>query len=1096
MFSILNNILGVARYERKMLLRTTKFRILGIFPLGIFVYYGIRLAIDTEFGMPPGKESYFLFLIYTLFQTLVIPFMAGSFRAADENAHIYEVVAGRPISTAELVAGKYLGTVSALFFFSLGILFLTLGLQAATISMTGNPLTVKPYILYLVLLNLPALVFMSSLTFFLGVLLRRPIAAALVATAYSLAVILYLGKQYPDLFDFISLATHMDYSDLMGIGNMTQVGLQRVFYILLGISFLGFAIDRYPRLAHSATARWFGWGCALTGFGLAAGLYFYVDAEARNRQAYRQSLLAQQEAIAHISVAEITHYDLALTLLGEELLTTSGTISLRNPHESPLDTLILSLNPGFKIQSLTHADGRAIAWERTESVISVVPTTPLQSEQKLDLTLAYAGDINTDGFDLKREKGKPRLRKDKGYSGSLTAWIRDKSIFLPPRSRWYPVTGVDYGYKNARPVSFSTANLHITFPKGLEVITQGQIGKTDTLGTQVTRQWVVENPVPVLSLNAGVYRVYRATIHDIECALYVHPSHLRPIKFFEGAKKEIVRALGQIVDLMEQESGMKYPYPSLSLVEVPFHIQWYYEGWEEKGGLTQPGVLMIEEDVLLRQVVIQKKQKQSNQDPKNVKKDILIRAIFSTFFSEENAAIKSNGLFRSPVFQLWAYDKQFVGDHYALLKKGLPMYLQNDLRTDLTAAFYPSQRRNSDRAREAAFISRRKTRAWNKLIAEMQGKSFADLDPEQEADLYRQALDAKGPALFGMFASFLGEETFRTFLADISQNYKYKDIDFSTFERAAAGYTEDENRQRLQRLVKDWIYSTEIPGYKLTSVKALKVDDGSGTLVYQLIVRIKNSEPGRGYVQITAIGQNDEAVKGVEIEGGQEIEVSMVLWEQPLRVIVEPFFARNRQPLISPVRVPEQVTGGTPMAYLKDVTGEGDVIRADMGPFEIIVDNDDKGFSMPIRRTTRYSRPGLEGGNWRERSLPTAYGRYTKNYRQKKPGDGAQPAVWAARIPRDGEFDVGFYFPDPAIARREGIGTTFTLTVFHADKVDTLEMERDLMKAGWNHLGRYKFVEGVEAVVELSDRAKGTLYADAVRWRFVDKITPRHPFAP
>ena len=47
------------------------------------------------------------------------------------------------------------------------------------------------------------------------------------------------------------------------------------------------------------------------------------------------------------------------------------------------------------------------------------------------------------------------------------------------------------------------------------------------------------------------------------------------------------------------------------------------------------------------------------------------------------------------------------------------------------------------------------------------------------------------------------------------------------------------------------------------------------------------------------------------------------------------------------------------------------------------------------------------------------------------------------------------------------------------------------MKAGWNHLGRYKFAEGEAAVVELSDLAEGRLYADAVRWRFVDRQAPR-----
>ncbi len=1117
MLSIFYNVWGVARYERKMLLRTTKFRILGGLGMSIPVLLGIGFAIAEANGaeLPVGIDSYVPFLVYSFLQTIVIAFIVGDFRSADEQAHIYEVVAGRPISTAELVAGKYLGIVSALVFLSLGVLILTLSIQAAKISMTGNPFTIKPYISYLVLMNLPALIFMSSVTFFLGAVLRRQAAVALIVIGYLLAVLLFLGRRYDGIYDFGAFFTPLYYSDLIGLADMTQVGLQRLFYILLGIGFFGFSIDWYPRLAHSLVARWFGRGCALTGFGLAVGLYFFMDAEARDERAYRQSLLEQQEAVANIPVAEITHYDLALTLLEEEPLAASGKIRLKNPHEVPLDTLILLLNPGFEIQSLTRGDGGAIAWNRTGSVIRVVPANPLQSERELDLTLAYAGDINTDGFDLKREKARPKLRKRDGIfnKGSLTAWIRDNSIFLPPRSRWYPVTGVDYGYEDTRAVSFSTANLQITYPQGIEVITQGQAGKTDTLGTQVMRQWVVEKPVPVLSLNAGEYRVYHATIHDVECALYAHPSHLRPVRFFEGAEEEILRALGQIMDAMEQESGMKYPYPSLSVVEIPFHVQWYYEGWEEKGGLTQPGVLMIEEDVFMRQQFTRdfkrsQERSRGNREPKDIKKDLLVRAVFSTFFSREGNSGRQGqpgGLFRSPVVQLWAYDKQFVGEHHSLLKKGMPLYLQNDLSTDMTSAFYSSQRRGGggDRGRGGRdgpggrggpggpggrFGSGGGSgAAWDTLIAKMQRKSFAELNPETQAGLYRQVLDAKGPGLFQMMESFLGEETFRTVLDDIDHNHKYENIDFSTFERAAVGdTTESEDSQKLQRLVNDWIFSTEIPGYTLTRVKALKMDDGFGMVVYQLILRIKNSEPGRGYVQITATGRGDEAVKGVEIEGGQEIEVSMVLWEQPFRVMVEPFFARNRRPLMSPVRVPEDVTEGFPVAYVKDVTGE------ESGPVEIIVDNDDDGFSMPVRRATRYFRPGLKGGNWREQGLPMAFGRFETNYRRKPQGDGAQPAVWAAQMPRDGEYDVSFFFPDPSMARRIRIASTFTLTIFHGGKADTLEIERDQMKAGWNYLGRYKFTEGEEAAVELSDRAEGRggLYADAVRWRFFDPENP------
>ena len=64
------------------------------------------------------------------------------------------------------------------------------------------------------------------------------------------------------------------------------------------------------------------------------------------------------------------------------------------------------------------------------------------------------------------------------------------------------------------------------------------------------------------------------------------------------------------------------------------------------------------------------------------------------------------------------------------------------------------------------------------------------------------------------------------------------------------------------------------------------------------------------------------------------------------------------------------------------------------------------------------------------------------------------------RNPRDGEYDVSFFFPDPSMARRIRIASTFTLTVFHRGKADTLEIERDQMKAGWNYLGDTNLQKG------------------------------------
>ena len=85
----LHNILGVARYERKMLLRTTRFRLLGGIGIAIPVVIGGFLAIleanGVELESTTGLGAYVPFYVYSYLQTVVIAFIVGDFRAADER---------------------------------------------------------------------------------------------------------------------------------------------------------------------------------------------------------------------------------------------------------------------------------------------------------------------------------------------------------------------------------------------------------------------------------------------------------------------------------------------------------------------------------------------------------------------------------------------------------------------------------------------------------------------------------------------------------------------------------------------------------------------------------------------------------------------------------------------------------------------------------------------------------------------------------------------------------------------------------------------------------------------------------------------------
>ncbi|MGD8331505.1 MAG: hypothetical protein PVJ49_18885, partial [Acidobacteriota bacterium] len=240
--NVLRNVFGVARYERTMLMRTTRFRVLGLIGISIPLFFGVVLSIAETQGELTGRSeslglsAFIPFYFYTYIQTVLIAFVAGNFRANDTKAEVEEVIAARPLSTAELVVGKYLGVVEALTVLSLAVLTLNLAIQAAKISITGEPFLLTPYLAYFLLMTMPALIFMSAFTFSLGATLRNTTAVALVSIAYIIAVLFFLGTRYGGIFDFGAFFAPLYFSDMMGLGDVSRVLEFRVFYLAIGVA--------------------------------------------------------------------------------------------------------------------------------------------------------------------------------------------------------------------------------------------------------------------------------------------------------------------------------------------------------------------------------------------------------------------------------------------------------------------------------------------------------------------------------------------------------------------------------------------------------------------------------------------------------------------------------------------------------------------------------------------------------------------------------------------------------------------------------------------------------------------------------------------
>jgi len=1117
----LRGILSVARYERMMLMRTTRYRVLGGIGIGIPIFIGVILGIAEarggEAGTAFGLGAIVPFYVYSFLQTFVIAFIAGDFRAADERAHVHEVIAVQPLSTTELVVGKYLGILQALMALSLAVMTVTVSVQAAKLSVMGTPFRVAPYLGFLVLMNLPALAYMTALTFSLGALLRQRTAAALVALAYVIGTVFFLGDRYGGIFDFGAFYAPLFYSDLLGFGDLSRVIELRIFYVVAAVFLLGVSVERFPRLAQSGRWRWAGRAVALAALAVCVTLFVGMLRDDAAAIEQRAQLLRAHATHAALPAGQIVHYDLEVRLVeaGWPLAAEAG-MRVRNPGPDPLNAVILSLNPGLEITATRDDAGRALTAERDGAVVVVSFPAPLAAGAETTIHMEYRGGIDLNGFDLIRTA--PRRERTDGplQLPQLTAWIRPHSVYLPARSRWYPASGVDYGHTLTPQQSFATAEIRVVAPAGLVAITQGDPVDVTVAADGLTAisGFKVERAVPALTLNVGVYETYETRVGDVDMALYVHPDHASFIGFFEDASEEVLGALDQLLGAIVRETGLPYPYARLNVVEVPLVVQWYYEGWREVGGLTGPGVLMIEEDVLTgqnfeRSLNGRRRGSDGELDEVAAKRDILVSLLFRLFLSPEG---ERYGIFRSPLVQLWSYDRAFVGEQSALLERGMPVFMQQDVGSEVRSMmlqrgggrgrFQMRGRGGGDAAMmEAAAASRGQLLGsdgsdWNAVLDAMQQQTFAEMNPDADPELYRSVLDNKGVSIFRMMKAVAGAGAFVRAVESFADESRYADVDFGQFEAAIMPVAGAESNAvpvarmtapdpfgaDLERLVKEWLDGTSVPGYSITGATVRKLENARSEVVHQVAVRVRNGEPGLGFVKVSAVGFRDEVSKGVQIEGGSEVEVALVIADRPTRVTVETFFAKNRRSLVAPLRVPDKVQAGRPESYVHVVTEEE-------SPFiEIIVDNEDEGFSMPVRRVQRYLRPGLEGGQWWVRSTMFAYGRYENNYRMKSAGDGAQPAVWSALMPRTGEYDIAYYYlPESYPANGVwGLASYSDFTILHGDETRTVRLEEDHLKGGWNLLGRFHFEAGEEVSVELSDRADGRLYADAMRWRFAD----------
>lgn len=1112
MIMYIKQILAIIKYERRMLFRTPKFWVLALIGLGLQALFLFAFTIALKFNtdMPgeflmSGFAGYIGFFFYSYLQAIVIIFVAADFRGQEIKAKLQEVLYSRPISNTQLILGKYFGVVQPLISLSIAIFVLSIISQFFMYLISGGSIgelisslpeggrfSIWPAAIYLLIMNIPAVLFMTAFVFVTISIVRVAPIAIIISLGYITSFFIFLRDKYHYMFDYGCFLTPMFYSDFTGIGEYGPLISQRLFYLALAAAFIAFTILLYPRLSSSKkeTITTFAIGAIFLGLAIEIFMnrfdYFEIIKQLRAEN------FAVQEKFIDQPLPAIHDYRMDVQIGENDKLSCKVRLALQNKQLNSLENIILSLNPGLKIHSIEDQKGNDCHFKRQFSVIDVKLNQSMLPYANGTLTISYSGSIEKYGYLLKHgDKKKALINKQEGplLKADIPVLFRTNCSYLIPESQWYPQIGVSYGYRfpNQGPVNYATAQISVTVSKDQMAITQGILARQDTSGDKICYQWVVKKPVPQFSLNTGPYSYHGRKFNNIELGIYHHKVHLVDIDTFQNAADTIFTTIDQILDRMEQTIGLKYPYQKLALVEIPFHFQWYADHRGIINPLAQPSIVQIlETEIASIQLEREtkkrtKRARSRGQDdsPKRIKRDIFMNYVSRLFFP----SWRRRYLLYSLIPQFWNFQVQCIDSLHPLINTSLPIYLQERCEVEIRKTFIANP---GDDVRSFLENLRYNEHEWNfrrlyemqmdSIIYKLQHVPLSGMNPETDEKFFRVLMEYKAPVFFAMLEQLLGKEKFHQDLADFISIHENRPARLTDFQKLITS----NSSMPMDWLFDQWIHQSIYPGYFITKAEAFKLDRGELNVAYQVICRIKNGEFGRSFVKLSIETEKDRVRKLVELDSYQEKEIRMVLVDKPKKLTVLPFLSRNRGWITENLFIPE-----------KSVRAEGQdtvlLVQTLNQNYEIIVDDYDDGFKTPGIKKPLYFRPKKKKNTWRRRIDSKAYGRYYRALHQKNGGTGHYPVRWETVLDSTGIYELYYYLDSDSKWRKKNLTQKAKLTIYSDDSIESIAFNMKNAEQGWNFLGCYRFSSDSLAKVMLSDDADGDLIADAVKWSFVQK---------
>ena len=584
----LYNVNTILTHEAKIQGRGILFKILAGLVIGgityiVMIYHGNfpsaswqRIAISSYI---PWVSTTLLNLLQNLF---VIFTISGFYkRSTAENLEVH------PAGNSEWLLGKTLGVIKVLFILDLASIGIT---STVHVLLTDSPFNIGIYLFYFITLTVPATLFYSGLTLFLSFLTRHKGITILVTGLLYLCTSGFFHDYWNGTTDILAISIPNIFSNITGHVNPEHYLLHRGAFFGIGIGLICLAIACFNRIPNRVKApgefRITGIVVTVIGLMLLSSYRIHFVKESQKRQNHVE-IFARHGNIPNLQIPE---HQIHFSREGS-IVNATSELYLKNPNPGKVDTLVLFLNPGLKINSLKENE-KELPFKQEGQVTLIFH--PLETGQEIKLKLRYSGEIDESVAYLDipdklfyQPKDNPSLPF---ILGKRSAMVEENYIYLTPEVMWYPsaVPPVNPMAPFCSGKDFTRFKLTVENPGELIFLSQGKEEKNKK---QVS--FHNEDPLTGISLCAGKFKRKYISMGKFYAYLY----YLKEQPFFyndlkQADNKVIIEAYKDLINYREIKGN---PPCRLMLIEIPLSIHSFFRTRKESSDFAQPEILFYPE---------------------------------------------------------------------------------------------------------------------------------------------------------------------------------------------------------------------------------------------------------------------------------------------------------------------------------------------------------------------------------------------------------------------------------------------------------------------------------------------------------------------